>query len=48
VLYAPCAASASAYCAPDDIGELGVPILAQGGQAGKGHSVTGPEALKLA
>jgi uncharacterized protein YbjT (DUF2867 family) len=47
VLYATCADVTAAYCAPADVGELGVRILEQGGHAGKVYSVTGPEALDL-
>jgi uncharacterized protein YbjT (DUF2867 family) len=47
VLYAACADGTAAYCAPADVGELGLRILEQGGQAGRVYSVTGPEALDL-
>jgi uncharacterized protein YbjT (DUF2867 family) len=47
VLYAPCADGAAAYCAPEDVGELGVRLLEQGGHASKAYAVTGPEALDL-
>ena len=47
VLHAPGAEGAAAYCAPADVGALGVRILQQGGHAGKAYGVTGPEALNL-
>jgi uncharacterized protein YbjT (DUF2867 family) len=47
VLYAPCANAAAAYCAPEDVGALGLAVLQQPGHAGKVYPMTGPEALDL-
>jgi uncharacterized protein YbjT (DUF2867 family) len=47
VLRAPCSGGVAAYCAPEDIAELGVRMLDQGGHAGQVYSLTGPEALDL-
>jgi uncharacterized protein YbjT (DUF2867 family) len=48
VLRAPAGDGAAAYCAPADVGELGVRILEEGGHAGRTYAVTGPQALDLA
>jgi uncharacterized protein YbjT (DUF2867 family) len=47
VLRAPGGDGAASYCAPADVGELGVRILEDGGHGGKTYAVTGPEALDL-